>query len=187
MFSNTKRISPLKTQRLYFIFAILSVLQIPSAFSSELATSEDDKILKLARDVIKSTRYATLATVDEDGQPRTRIVDAFAPNDDMLIYVATKPNTRKVKQIEENHQVTLFYFDPVQFNYVSIMGNAKLIDDIAVKTKMRRESDTEKFYPNFPDDYILIEISPIWLEGLFPGYRGDPDTWMPARVNFKLE
>lgn len=153
---------------------------------SGFAWASDQEFLELARETIAKVRYAALATVDSDGQPRTRIVDAFAPDEDFVIYVSTKPHTRKVQQIRQQNKVTLFYFDAEGRNYVSIMGEAELIDDIAIKRAMRRETDSERIYPNFPDDYLLIRITPIWLEGLLRGYRGDSKTWQPNRVDFNV-
>lgn len=153
-------------------------------FVSTASAADDAQILELARETIAKVRYATLATVDHRGQPRTRIVDAFSPDDEFVVYVATKPNTRKVEQLRGSNKVTLFYFDAEGRNYVSIMGTAELVTDTATKLAMRREADSDRIYPNFPDDYLLIRIAPDWLEGLLPGYRGDRDTWMPARVDF---
>ncbi|MBT5203564.1 MAG: hypothetical protein HOL98_08925, partial [Gammaproteobacteria bacterium] len=65
-----------------------------------------------------------------------------------------------------------------------IMGVATIVDDVAVKNRMRREADSDKLYPNFPADYLLIKIQPKALEGVLPGYRGDSITWAPARVLF---
>jgi hypothetical protein len=64
------------------------------------------------------------------------------------------------------------------------MGKAELIADDTVKLVKRRQGDSERLYPDFPRDYLLIKITPLWLEGLLPGYRGDPVTWEPASVNF---
>lgn len=166
-------------QRKGLLSILLVVTLLPQA-----GLANDAEILDLARKTIEKVRYAAFATVDDNGQPRTRIVDAFAPDEDFVIFVATKPNTRKVNQIKAHNRVTLFYFDDEGRNYVSLMGEASLIDDEAMKRAMRREADSDRIYPNFPNDYLLIRIEPIWLEGLLPGYRGDRETWTPARVDF---
>ena len=147
--------------------------------------NSDTSILELARQTIEKAKYATFVTVDEEGQPRTRIVDPFAPDENFVIYVATKPNTRKVAQIKKNASVTLFYFDEEGRNYVSVMGQAEIQFDNATKLKMRRDSDSDRIYPDFPDDYLLIKVTPRWVEGLLPGYRGDPDNWRPISVQIE--
>ena len=154
-----------------------------SGFAADSRSQQDDqKILGLARDVILRVQYAALITVDDKGQPRSRIVDAFPPDDNFIVHVATRPNTRKVAQIRQHKAVTLFYFDPQGKNYVSIMGRAKLIEDDASKRALRREADSPRLYPDFPNDYLLIRVTPIWLEGLLPGYRGDRENWQPVKV-----
>jgi len=163
------------------IFLLLLIVCAAPLF----AASDDAVVLDLARKTIEKARYATFVTVDEAGQPRTRIVDPFLPDAKFVIYVATKPNTRKVQQIKTHAQVTLFYFDKADRNYVSVMGQAELLTDTATKLKMRRDADSDRIYPNFPDDYVLIKITPKWIEGLLPGYRGDPDNWRPTSVQME--
>ncbi len=160
----------------------LPILLLAISFPVE-AEGDPGAILELARQTISKARYATFVTVDEQGQPRTRIVDPFIPDDEFVIYVATKPNTRKVAQIEKHASVTLFYFDGEGRNYVSVMGQAELLRDEATKRKMRRDADSDRIYPQFPDDYLLIKVRPRWIEGLLPGYRGDPDNWRPISVD----
>lgn len=171
--------------------SVMSVTLPTQALAGDMAKSdvkqtpnEDEKILALARDVIKTARYATLVTIDSEGQPRTRIVDPFLPNEEFIIYVATKPVTRKVQQIRANDRVSLFYFDAEGRNSVSVMGRAELIDELDLKRQMRRDADSDKIYPKFPQDYLLIKIVPIRVEGLLPGYRGDRETWVQVGVNF---
>ena len=151
----------------------------------ETQLAEDQKVLLLARQVIATARYGTLVTIDDEGQPRTRIVDPFLPDDEFVIYVATKPITRKVKQIRGNDKVSLFYFDTDGRNSVSVMGRAELIEDLDLKRQMRRDADSAKIYPDFPHDYLLIKIIPTRAEGLLPGYRGDRKTWVQVGVNFE--
>lgn len=164
-----------------FFLPLFAPMSVQAAIANE---TDDVDVLSLARDVITKVRYGALISVGEAGQPRSRIVDAFAPDEDFVIYVATKPNTRKVAQIRHNPKVTLFYFDPEERNYVSVMGRASLVEDIAAKVAMRREADSDRIYPDFPDDYLLIKIQPDVVEGLLPGHRGRNETWMPARVEF---
>ena len=171
------------------IAALCLILSAPYIFAADrdgTATIKDvdAEVLSLARQTIKQVRYGALITVDQNGQPRSRIVDPFAPDENFVIFVATRPNTRKVAQLRQHNQATLFYFDPEGRNYVSIMGRADLIDDVDTKKKLRREVDSDRIYPNFPEDYLLIRITPLWLEGLLPGYRGDKETWQPVKVMF---
>lgn len=161
------------------------------SLSDPLAAAQGDKsmpnraqVLAEATSLIARVRYAALITVDEQGQPRSRVVDAFAPESDFTVWIATRPTTRKVAQIHANAAVTLYYWDLDQKSYISIMGQAEVIDDAPTKRRMRREADSASLYPDFPADYVLIKVTPTWLEGVLPGFRGDPQTWAPVAVTF---
>jgi general stress protein 26 len=160
---------------LFFVY-LLSV--------DSLAASEIRPVVDVAREIMHSARYCALITVDEKGQPRARTVDPFSPQDDFTIWMATRPVTRKVDQISGNDHVTLYYWDHESRSYVTLMGKATLVDDVEVKSRMRRAADSDRFYPDFPDDYLLIKFVPDYLEAIVPGYRGDRDTWVPARHEF---
>jgi len=152
--------------------------------SGQVQSDDRTQLLDAARETINSARYAALISIDETGQPRSRTVDAFPPDENFVVWVATRPVTRKVQQIRNNARVTLYYWHADSRSYVSIMGEATLVDDDKVKNRMRREADSDKLYPEFPADYVLIKIQPKVLEGVLPGYRGDSRTWAPARALF---
>ena len=159
---------------------VLVVLCLPLS----LAAEQRSTLLEAARTVIASAGYPALITLDEQGQPRARTVDAFEPDDDFVVWVATRPVTRKVKQIKQHRAVTLYYFSAELSSYVTLMGDASLVSDTVTKRAMRRVQDHEKLYPRFPDDYVLIKVVPKRLEGVLPGFRGDENTWEPIGVNF---
>ncbi|XOV88220.1 MAG: pyridoxamine 5'-phosphate oxidase family protein [Pseudomonadota bacterium] len=165
---------------------MLPLLVTLLAFSlSGFCQAEEPDILGLARETMARVPYPALITLDEQGQPRARTVEAFSPDENFVVWIATRPNTRKVAQIRQHNRVTLYYFDAERRNYVTIMGQARLVDDDQVKARMRRSTDTDRLYPAFPEDYLLIEVTPHRLEGILPGYRGDPDNWAPAGFNFR--
>ena len=153
----------------------------PDSASAQRLT--DAQALSEMRAVVEQVAYPALISIDETGQPRARTVDAFTPDDNWVVWVATKPNTRKVAQIREYPAVTLYYFDVANRNYVTVMGTAELVNDDQVKSRMRRDSDHAGLYPDFPHDYLLIKITPSIIEGLIPSYRGDPSNWAPFRVD----
>ena len=56
-------------------------------------------IITAATDIMRLARYGTLVTMGADGRPQARIVDPFAPETDLTIWIATNPLTRKVQDI----------------------------------------------------------------------------------------
>ncbi len=146
-------------------------------------TKEEKHILKVSKDIIKSAYFTSLITLDENLQARARIVEPFAPENNFIIWMATNPKSRKVFQIKRNSKVTLHYFDKSKLAYVSLMGNAFLINDANKKKEIWKEG-WEKFYPNKKTDYLLIKFIPNSLEmiSITDNFTGDKNTWMPHRV-----
>ncbi|NNG17584.1 MAG: pyridoxamine 5'-phosphate oxidase family protein [Gemmatimonadales bacterium] len=152
--------------------------------AGELASSRDT-LIAAARDIIEASRYGALVTLDESGHPRVRTMDPFAPDEDMVIWFGTNRQTRKVKEIENDPRVTLYYPAPDTDGYVTIYGVARLVDDPAEKAR-RWKPEWGRFYPDREATYLLIAVTPERMEivSYSHGIVGDPDTWRPAFVEF---
>lgn len=113
-------------------------------------------------------------------------MDPFSPEKDFTVWLATNPSSRKVTQIKNNPRVTLYYSDKNDQGYVVIHGTAELVDDQREKD-LRWKNEWKDFYTNRTDDYLLIKISPLYLEVInySRGLSGDPKTWQPAMVRFR--
>jgi general stress protein 26 len=145
-----------------------------------------DEAVAAARTIMADARYATLITLDRTGHPQARVVDPFAPEEDLAIWIATNARTRKVAQIEADPRVTLTYSDPGRQSYVTVLGTATLVRDPAEKGK-RWKPEWEGFYEdrNKGDDYLLIRVTPERLEvvSVRLGMANDPVTWRPVIVD----
>jgi general stress protein 26 len=110
-------------------------------------------------------------------------MDAFAPEDDLTVWFGTNPNSRKVKEIQRDPRVTLYYFDPQAQGYVTLLGAARLVDDAAAK-KTRWKREWEEFYPDRDKGYLLIEVRPELIEVVSPkhGVVGSSEAWAPPAV-----
>ena len=168
--------------------ALLCAMLAPPWSSAEdqpAAKSGRAQILETAAGVMQAARYCTFATVDEEGQPRARVVDPFPPEKDMVVWMATKATTRKVAQIRKNPRATLLCFDGARKGYVTLLGTAAVVDDPAEKAK-RWKPEWKEFYDdeNRGADYVLIRLKPSRLEILSPadGLGNDPRTWIPISL-----
>lgn len=132
-----------------------------------------------------AARYCALITVDSTGRPRARATDAFPPDDSMVVWIGTNPRTRKVREIERDPRVTLYYFDPASMGYVTLIGRARLVSDPAEKAK-RWKAGWEAFYPDRARDYLLIAVTPERLEVVSEalGIAGDSLTWKPPAIEW---
>jgi len=145
------------------------------------------QIVAAARSIIAKSRYATLVTLGEKGEPRARIVDPFAPDSAFVVWVATNPATRKVGEIKRDGRVVLLWFEPGNPGYVSLSGKAVLVTAQREKNAHWKK-EWEEIYPNRNrgSDYLLIRIKPTRMEVV--SYKdnlvGDKKTWQPAGIDF---
>ena len=145
-------------------------------------------VARVAAEIMERARFCTLVTVGDDGHPQARVIDAFPPDDRMVVWMATNALTRKVAEIRKDPRVTLSYFDTGSMGYVTLLGRAALVTDAAEKAKHWKE-DWAALYKdkNRGDDYILIRVTPIRLEvsAESQGISNDPKTWRPVVIDFK--
>lgn len=159
---------------------------IGSASDPQQDPAQRDRLLDAIRAIMAGDRYPTLVSVDADGQPRARTVEVSVPDPDMTLWVATRPNTRKVAQLRAAPRATLHYAVDAEGSYVSVMGTATLHDDAETIARHRFQTDASlaAFWPDFPEDYLLIRIRPEWIEVLGAGVEADPDDWRPQMIRF---
>ena len=146
-------------------------------------TTEEIAIIETSNEIIDSAYYCTLISIDKNGQPRARVMEPFKPDDNYEIWLATNPKSRKVQQIKNNSKSTVNYFNKDELSYVSLMGNAFIVNDEAIKSQKWKEG-WEQHYKNKKEAYILIRFVPESLElvSYKKGYTGDKITWAPDLV-----
>lgn len=145
-----------------------------------------NELISAAREIMNTTRYCALITVDSRNRTHARTMDAFAPDEQMIVWLATNPNSRKVAEIRRNPHVTLYYFDPDNRTYVTLHGLAKLVYDPAEKARHWKD-EWKTFYPNRDKDYLLIKVIPEQLEVVdtSKGIVGNTRTWRPPIIIFR--
>ena len=171
---------------IYLIFTL--ILLIPSlGLTQDLEESDslNNKVLIAAREIMTSAKTSALITLDDEGRPRVRAMDSFLPESDFTVWFGTNPKSRKVEQIKKDPRVTLYYLESNDSGYVMIHGIAQIVNDPKEKEK-RWKVEWESFYPNKTEDYILIRVTPEWMEVSSYAYslEGDPITWEPSSVKF---
>ena len=171
----------------YIIFLIL--LFIPFLSLGQNLPPKDStnvKLLTAAKEIMTAASTCALITIDEEGRPRVRVMDPFLPESDFKVWFGTNPKSRKVNQIKKNPKVTLYYLDSDASGYVMIHGTARLVDDKKKKEKYWKE-EWEAFYPNRPEGYLLIKVTPEWMEviSISRGISGDTITWQPSKILFE--
>jgi len=154
--------------------------------NTEQRDASDEKLINAAREIMAAAGTCALITLDEKNLPRVRIMDPFPPESDFTVWFGTNAKSRKAAQIENNSNVTLYYVDSDSSGYVMIQGMAQLVDDPKEKEN-RWKTEWEAFYPDRPEGYLLIKVSPTWMEVISykHGIMGDPVTWQAPAVQFE--
>lgn len=140
--------------------------------------TERSAMLEAAREIMGMQKYCALITLDASGRPHARTMNPFPPEEDMTVWIATNSRCRKVREIQVNPQVSLYYADHKEASgYVLLTGNALLVDEMSEKLKRKRDYWDQAF----PDwNYlVLIKVIPERLEVL--NYKrnmlNDDVTW----------
>lgn len=168
------------------IFPIFLLMSFPGFSQNEvLKDSLNNKLIQAAKEIISNAGTCALITLDGEGRPRVRAMDAFPPENDFTVWFGTNPESRKVNQIKNDPRVTLYYLDKDGSGYVMIHGKAQLVNDTGEKEK-HWKVEWEAFYPDKNESYLLIKVTPEWMEVVSYAYgiTGDPVTWEPPKVTF---
>ena len=169
----------------YISFTIL--LSFPGLSFSQPGLTEVSKLtlVEVVSEIITQADNCALITLDAKGAPRVRIMDPFQPDQDFIIWFGTNPKSRKVTQIKSDPRVTLYYVAEDNSGYVTILGEAQIIDDSAEKEKRWKEK-WKDFYPNYPEGYTLIKVTPEFMEVISIPHNilGDTITWQPPAIDF---
>ncbi len=145
---------------------------------------KEQKILQVARNIMSRAYFGSLITINKEGSAKARLMEPFAPEKNFVIYLATNPKSRKVHEIQHNHQATLHYIDEPRTGYVSLYGKIFIeTNDSVIKAHWKK--GWEKFYPHKNKDYLLLKFIPDYLEliSIPDSLTGNTTNWQPERVN----
>lgn len=180
----------MKNIQLLFIIIIL-LTQSCQNNTKEISTktkifnSRELAIINSARKLIDSVYFATVITINAQGEAKARIMEPFKPEANFDILLATNPKTRKIQELIQNNNMTLHYFEKNNPGYVTLIGKAKIVTDSITKSKYFKKG-WEAFYANRTDAYTLIKFIPNRLEmiSIRDGLTGDKENWKPTIIDF---
>lgn len=166
------------------VCCVIALVAAPGEDSAEQGNRE--RMLDAARDIVAASRFCALVTTGADGAPNVRMMDAFAPDDNMVVWMATNTLSRKVEDLRRSPRVAVYYADPDAPGYVNIRGVARLVDD-PDETRKRWKEEWSALYLEDRSNYILIEIRPETVEvvNLRAGVVGEMESWEVPTVVFR--
>ena len=164
---------------------ILHIISVWSGVILAQGEADREKLINISREMMESAHYCALITIDSTGHSSARMMDPFLPEEDLIVWMGTNINSRKIREIRNNPVVTLYYSDPDGGGYITISGTAELVDDPGEKTGRWKES-WESFYSEDKDNYILIKVTPDKVEVLSykHGITGNQVNWRTPVVEF---
>jgi general stress protein 26 len=142
-------------------------------------------VVQAAREVTAKARYCSMITVGLDGELQARVVDPFAPEDDLEIWIGTNRQTRKVAEVKKDPRTTLVCFDPGDQAYVTWIGRSDVVDDPTDKARHWKTEWTAFYKDGYGGpEYLLIRFRPRRIEIVSPSHKlmNDPVTWKPVSV-----
>lgn len=144
------------------------------------------ELIAAAREIIAGQTYCSLVTQDEEGRPQVRTMNPFPPEENMTVWIATSTTTRKVRHIQREARVTLYYANHGEAKgYVAMTGRAELVHDRAEMVK-RKRAYWDTAFPEFKN-LVLIKVTPEHLDvvNYSRGALNDPATWRSPSVEFE--
>ena len=140
---------------------------------------ELEEVKKLSLELMDTSKAAILTTIDHDGNPITRAMfnlrnreqfpefsEFFGGLDNKFdIYISTNTSASKIKHIENNPKICVYYCDPITFKGVMFGGEVEIVDDMNIKSKIWLDWWT-RYYPKGLEDpdYALLRLKPKTAE-----------------------
>lgn len=155
------------------------------AQDENLNNFDRDTLITVAKEIMETSRYCALITLDKSGHPQVRTMDPFLPGKDMVIWMGTNKSSRKVGEIRLDPRVTLYYEAPNGDGYVVLQGIA-FIEDGPKEIEKYWKDEWDQFYPDKKSTFTLIKVAPKKLEIISykHGITGSSKTWAVPHLNF---
>lgn len=113
-------------------------------------TSENTDYEKIW-ELIKGAHSALLITVRQDGSLDSRPMGCLQKSFDGVLWFLTFRHSLKLSEIRNNPHVMVSYTKPSEFEYVSISGKARVVEDTP-KLKELWSERLRVWFPKGPDD-----------------------------------
>jgi general stress protein 26 len=116
--------------------------------------AERDRVWNL----IKDAHSAVLVTVGPGGVLQSRPMGCLQKAFDGVLWFLTFSHSVKIEEIASNERVLVSYADPAKYEYASVTGRARALDDRAKIKELWSES-LRVWFPDGPDNPELILIA----------------------------
>lgn len=142
--------------------------------------ASDYHALRKLNELVKDIHIAMLTSIRGDGMPHSRPMATQAAESDGELWFFTGRSTQKFSEIEANPNVNLSYADAEHNRYVSVSGEAELVDNRA-KAKELWNPLFKAWFPKGLEDpeLILLKVTVEHVE-----YWDAPSSTMVQLAGF---
>jgi general stress protein 26 len=114
-------------------------------------------LLQIARGIVDKVAMPLAITVGPQGEANARVVQTSKLSDDWTLRFMTDRRSRKAQEIGRTGRMTLAYQCDAENSYVTLVGRARIIDDVAVKKAIWNPA-SYKWHPGGPTDPNVVLI-----------------------------
>jgi general stress protein 26 len=144
---------------------------------------ESGPLLELARKLINEVTFCVAATQGDGGDVSARIVQPRPLGSDWTVDVLTNRRCRKVREVERTGRLTLLYQHDTDRSYVSLVGQAHIVDDVEFKRSVWTDGHY-RWNPGGPEDpatiYLRLVTERIELWSAVHGVMPEPIGYSAA-------
>jgi general stress protein 26 len=116
-----------------------------------------DKLLQIARGIVDNVAMPLAITVGPEGEANARVVQTSKLSDDWSVRFMTDRRSRKAQETEQTGRMTLAYQCAAENSYVTLVGRARIVDDVEVKKAVWNPA-SYKWHPGGPTDPNVVLI-----------------------------
>jgi len=120
---------------------------------------DEKEALRIGSELVKSSRFALLSTIGDDGHPWTKMMFNIAPEGLKKIYFSTNTSSKRVTHILKDGRASVYFFDQERFVSLLLVGTARVLQDEESRKRFWVDG-FERYYKlgvNDPD-YSVIEF-----------------------------
>ena len=136
-------------------------------------------------ELIKGAHSALLITVRQDGSLDSRPMGCLQKGFDDTLWFLTFRDSLKLREIRSNPHVMVSYAKPREFEYVSLSGEARVVEDTQ-KVKELWTEGLRVWFPRGPDDPEISVLAVDVQEAMYWTDAASVATYAWAYVKARL-